>query len=85
MDQVEKITRQLRTRGGAQETIPDDAAAEQWRKDARTAARTLRRPVQTVRFADQVAASLRDWPANELERQVTDAALQNAMNRIWTA
>lgn len=84
MDQVDEIMKQLRTRGGAQVTIVDDTAAEAWRKDARTAARRLGRPVQTVRFGDQVVASLRDWPANELEQQVTDSKLQNVMNKIWT-
>lgn len=82
VDQVDRIMKQLRTRGGAQAEIADDVAAAAWRKDARAAARRLGRPVQTIRFEQHVAASLRDWPANELEQQVQHVTLQRALRSL---
>lgn len=82
MDRVNEIKRELRKRGGAQAEIVDEEEAAAWRRDARKAARQLGRPVQTVRHGIIVVAGLRDWPANELERQVTDAVIMRAMSKL---
>lgn len=82
VDQVDHIVRKLRTRGSVQVSIEDDAEAEQWRRDARAAARRLGRPVETVRYGSIVVAALRDWPANELERQVHNARMRSALSKM---
>ena len=86
MDQVEQIMKQLRTTGGAQADVDTDDEADQWRKDARAAARRLGRPVQTIQAGHIVAASLRDWPANELEEQksqATRAKIYRKLTKIY--
>jgi len=75
------ITR-LRRRGHAQATVATDAEADAWRSSARAAARQLRRPVETIQHGNIVLATLRDWPANQLERQIEDAASSKAMQRV---
>ncbi|WDH77904.1 hypothetical protein PTQ19_10260 [Microbacterium esteraromaticum] len=82
MDSVEQLTKELRLKGGAQRAIEDDAEAAEWRKRARAAARALGRPVETARCGRVTVAALRDWPANELEAEVHQAKLRNAMDRM---
>lgn len=82
MDQVDQIVRELRTRGSAQVKLEDDAEAAEWRRDARAAARRLGRPVETLRYGSIVVAALKDWPANELERQVHNARMRSALSKI---
>jgi len=82
VDQVDQIVRELRTRGSAQVKLEDDAEAAEWRRDARAAARRLGRPVETLRYGSIVVAALKDWPANELERQVHNARMRSALSKI---
>lgn len=79
---MDDLQKQLRTSGGAQAHVATDADADEWRKAARTAARQLGRPVETIQHGHTVLASLRDWPANELEQQVTDARMRTVMERM---
>lgn len=82
MDVVDEIETQLRRRGHMQVSVATDDEADQWRKAARAAARRLSRPVETIRHKHVVVAALKDWPANELEQQIQDAALRKYINRI---
>jgi hypothetical protein len=82
MSLVEEIKARLRTRGHLQATVTTDDEAGEWRRAARAAARQLGRPVETVQHRYLVFASLRDWPANDLERQIEDAEMDNALDRI---
>ncbi|AXA97573.1 hypothetical protein [Microbacterium sp. PM5] len=84
MGRVEQIKKELRLNGSVQVSIVDDDEAEEWRRDARRAARELGRPVETIRHRSIVVAALRDWPANELEEEVTQAKLRTVMNRVPT-
>ncbi|MFJ6547443.1 hypothetical protein [Microbacterium sp. NPDC091676] len=58
------------------------AEAEAWRARAREAADKLGRPVRTMQGGLLVLAVLKDWPANELERQLTDLQIGNAIKRM---
>ena len=72
--------------GSAQARVGSDEQAAEWRAAARLAARELGRPVETVESEYVVAATLRDWPANELEEQVHGAKLHNAIAKLpWLA
>lgn len=82
MSMVDVIKSQLRTRGHIQSTVATDQEADEWRKAARAAARQLGRPVETVQHRYIVVASLRDWPANELEQQIQEAEMNNVADRI---
>lgn len=82
MDSVEEITSQLRRRGLVQRTMANDAEAVEWRDRAREAARSLGRPVRTTQGGLVVVAVLKDWPANELERQLDDLRVANAIKRM---
>lgn len=82
MDSVEQLAKELRLNGSVQRIIEDDAEAAEWRKTARAAARLLRRKVETLRSGRVTVAALRDWPANELEEQVTDARMRTVMDRM---
>lgn len=82
MELTDEIEAQLRRRGHLQANVETDEQADAWRKAARAAARRLGRPVETLQHRHVVVAALRDWPANELEEQVQDAALRSAVNRI---
>ena len=55
-----------------------------WRKVARSAARQLGRPVETVANETRAWASLRNWPANKEEQDKHDVAMRAAMNSIAT-
>lgn len=55
---------------------------DEWRKLARAAARELGRPVETVAHDQRAWAVLRDWPANDEERVVHEAAMRDAMSKI---
>jgi hypothetical protein len=81
MDEVEELASQLRRNGSVQVTVATDEEADAWRKSARSAARRLGRPVETVQNRHVVVVALRDWPANELEQQVFDAKMQNVFAR----
>jgi len=48
----------------------------EWRKTARTVARQLGRPVQTLLTPDAVHAILRDWPADDREQVIQQQALR---------
>ena len=76
---IEEIKRQLRLQGSAQNVVESDEQADEWRTAARAAARELGRPVETVQSEQVVAASLKDWPANELEAEVHRARLHKAI------
>jgi hypothetical protein len=82
MSVVDEIKSQLRTRGHIQSSVATDKEADEWRKAARAAARQLGRPVETVQHRYIVVASLRDWPANDLEQQIQDAEMSNVVSRI---
>jgi hypothetical protein len=82
MGHDDEIETALRRRGHIQVEVATDEDADEWRKAARAAARRLGRPVETLQHRHIVVAALKDWPANELEQQVQDAALRNAVNRI---
>lgn len=79
---IDDIQKDLRMTGSAQAHVDTDDEADQWRSAARAAARRLGRPVQTFQERHVVIAALRDWPANELERGVTDAKMRAAVNKI---
>lgn len=51
-----------------------------WRKAARAAGRELGRPVQTVASGSIVHAVLWDWPRDDAEQRIHDAALRAAAN-----
>jgi hypothetical protein len=72
----------LRKRGSVQTTVATDEEADEWRTAARAAARQLGRPVETIQHRHVVVASLKGWPANELERQISDAEIRKVMNRM---
>ena len=76
---IDQIKRQLRLQGSAQAAVESDDQADEWRSAARAAAREMGRPVETVQSEHVVAASLKDWPANELEEEVHRARLHNAI------
>ena len=82
MGHDDEIENALRRRGHIQAEVATDEDADEWRKAARAAARRLGRPVETLQHRHIVVAALKDWPANELEQQVQDAVLRNALNRI---
>lgn len=82
MSLIDDIQVQLRRRGHVQVTVSTDAEADDWRRAARGAARRLGRPVETLQHGHLVLASLKDWPANELEEQVDFAAVQRVVNRM---
>lgn len=54
----------------------------EWRKAARAAGRELGRPVQTVAAGRIVHAVLKDWPRDEAEQRIHDAAMRAALNSI---
>lgn len=82
MDSMEEIASQLRRRGLVQRTMATDAEAVEWRDRAREAARRLGRPVQTTQGGRVVVAVLKNWPANELERQLDHIRIANAIKRM---
>lgn len=82
MTLIDDLSAQLRKRGHAQTDVTTDAEADEWRKAARAAARSLGRPVETIQHRHIVAASLKDWPANALEEEIQRAELRNVMNRV---
>lgn len=82
MDTVEALARELRRRGLAQRRAGTEADAVEWRNQAREAARRLSRPVQTMQGGLVVVAVLKDWPANELERQLTELVVSNTVKRM---
>lgn len=55
---------------------------EEWRRLARAVGRELGRPVQTVVSPDAVHAALRDWAANDSERQIHERAMRDAVDAI---
>lgn len=55
-------------------------SVELWRKAARGAGRSLKRPVRTVITDRVVHAVLADWPRDDHERRIQQAALRAAMN-----
>lgn len=82
MDTVEELAGALRRRGLAQRRAGTEADAVEWRNRAREAARRLGRPVQTMQGGLVVLAVLKDWPANELERELTELQVANAVKRM---
>lgn len=82
MTLVEELAGELRKNGSVQRIIEDDEVAVEWRKAARAAARSLGRPVETLRSGRVTVAALRDWPANELEEQLHAARLRRVMDAM---
>lgn len=82
MDSTEELGDRLRRRGHAQRMVTTTAEAEAWRARAREAADKLGRPVQTTQGGLLVLAALKDWPANEHERQLTELQVGNAIKRM---
>lgn len=82
MDLVDELLRQLRHCGHVSRDIPDEEIATQWRAAARRAGRHLGRPVRTYCVGETVVAALKDWPANELEREITLTRMRNAIKRM---
>lgn len=82
------LVAELRKRGSTPALDVDSAEqAAEWRAAARAAGRTLGRPVETYgkEIADGaylVSAWLTDWPANELEEQVTEARMRRVVNQM---
>lgn len=54
-----------------------DVAA--WRRQARAAARTLGRPVQTLAHGDTGWAVLKDWPRDAEEQAIRDEKVQQTI------
>lgn len=81
-----EIRESLESRGSASAVIADlPISVDEWRRLARAAARSLGRPVETIVVSDtEVAAALRDWPANPNEEAIHRAALRKAINRLRT-
>lgn len=77
---VDEILAQLRRHGSARST--PDQPAKAWRAAAQRAARELGRPVETIEHDGQAHAALRDWPANELEREIQQRALRRAVREV---
>ncbi|MFK4806767.1 hypothetical protein ACI3KX_12970 [Microbacterium sp. ZW CA_36] len=75
----EDIRRDLKRQGHSELRTTDEAFAGEWRAAARAAARALGRPVETMRAGVVVIAQLKDWPANELEKQLESEQMNNAM------
>ena len=82
MDTVEELAGELRRRGLAQRRVGTEVDAVEWRNRAREAAHRLDRPVQTMQGGLVVLAVLKDWPANELERELTELQVANAIKRM---
>lgn len=79
----ESICAQLRASGSARAALGSlPVPVEQWRTTARAAARRLDRPVRTLIATDLVHAVLSDWPANDREQAIHDAALRSAVMAI---
>jgi hypothetical protein len=74
---VTEIAAQLRRHGSARSNPGDSTLV--WRPAARAAARSLGRPVETIEHNGVAHAALRDWPANELEREINQKALRRAV------
>ncbi|MCK3769779.1 hypothetical protein MZK47_08875 [Microbacterium aerolatum] len=53
-----------------------------WRAAARAAARSLGRPVKTIAAGHHLHAILTDWPADDREQQIHDAALRAVVDAI---
>lgn len=83
-DRIEQVAaNEIRTefheRGSAQVFAEDlRLPAERWRAIARKVGRELGRGVQTLESSGSVWAVLRDWPRDERERGIHDAALRAA-------
>ncbi|WP_341953605.1 hypothetical protein [Salinibacterium sp. TMP30] len=54
-------------------------SVDEWRRLARFVARELEHPVRTFVSADAIHAVLRDWPADDRERQIHDHAMKEAV------
>jgi hypothetical protein len=74
---VAEIAAELRRHGSVRSNQGEPTA--DWRAAARAAARELGRPIETVEHQGIAHAVLRDWPANELEREVQRKALHRAV------
>lgn len=59
------------------------ASPEDWRRAARKAARTLRRPVETLAGGGVLVAALRDWPRDEREEADMRARQRAAVEAAW--
>ena len=71
----EAIQDALQSQGFAVQSIESlTVSLDEWRKRARSVARKLGRPVQTIVVGDSVHAALRDWPRDEREQLLHDQA-----------
>lgn len=77
---VAAIATELRRQGSARSNPGE--STKTWRTAARAAARQLGRPIETIEHAGIAHAALRDWPANDLERQIEQKAMRRAMNAM---
>jgi hypothetical protein len=82
IDQIKEMIRaEFHARGEAQVDVQDiRISLDEWRKLARSVARELGRPVQTVASDTRAWAVLRDWPRDDREKHVHDEAMRKAMN-----
>jgi hypothetical protein len=80
---VERLRASFVADGSAQADIEDlDVTVTAWRAAARKAARQLGRPVETLAGQAQVWAVLKDWPADDRERDAHRARLRAAVDAI---
>lgn len=77
---IDAIAAQLRRQGSARSDPGEPTIA--WRTAARAAARQLGRPIETIEHGGLAHAALRDWPANDLERQIEQKAMRRAINAV---
>lgn len=54
----------------------------QWRRVARAVGRELDRPVRTILTGGDLHALLQDWPRDDREAVLHDAALRRAVNAV---
>jgi hypothetical protein len=78
---AEDIRTQFHERGSARVAVDDLAmSVNQWRHLARTLGRELDRPVRTILTGGDLHALLQDWPRDDREAALHDAALRRAVN-----
>jgi hypothetical protein len=84
---IEELRTELAATGSIGRSIEQlPVSVQEWRKAARSAARQLGRPVQTIASTDHgmVWARLSDWPANDAEEAIHEQQLRAAMDAVST-
>ena len=85
-ESIDSIKAALSRHGGAEAYVSTPEEAARWRRAARSAARELGRPVQTIVYQSgstfHVAASLRDFPRTPEEERQREADMREVMAAV---